>query len=219
MTSKYKVIAFDMDGTLIDSMYAWRGVFREYIDENGFDEPEILHANPEYPVTWTAKLLKEQLDERGISYDEAVEEMYKLVDRHYAADACAKEDAVAFVRSLKEKGYKLALATATPIRYAATALRRLGFEGLFELLVSPEEIGCGKENKQFFDRLAEMMGVKNEECIMFEDALYSIQSAKAAGFAVCAIHDYYAWRECEQIKMLADRYIACYAELLEEMDA
>ncbi len=218
MTSKYKMIAFDMDGTLIDSMYAWRGVFREYIDENGFDEPEILHANPEYPVTWTAKLLAPQLEARGISYGEAVEEMYKLVDRHYAKDTCVRDGAVEFVSLLKKKGYKIAIASATPIRYASTALRRLGFEGLYDLFVSPEDIGCGKDNREFFDKLSALMGVENEECVMFEDALYSMLTAKEAGFAVCAIEDFYAWREKEDIKKVADRYIACYADLLEEMD-
>jgi len=45
MKSKYKVIAFDMDGTLIDSMYAWRGVFREYLTENQFDVPAVVDAD------------------------------------------------------------------------------------------------------------------------------------------------------------------------------
>ena len=218
MISRFKAVIFDMDGTLIDSMYAWRGVFREYIRNNGFDVPEEIEGTPEYPVGWTAKLLKDQLEALNppVSYDEAVEAMYRLVDAHYASDTEARPGALEFVRRLKERGMTVAVATATPIRYAATALKRLGFDGLFDLFVSDEEVGCGKGDEAYFQRVADLLGVKKEECLIFEDAAYSIRAAKKAGFAVCAIEDYYAWRDKEEIRSIADRYLSCYADILEE---
>ncbi len=214
MTSKYKAIAFDMDGTLIDSMYAWRGVFREFIRNHGFTMPDEIVGVPEYPVGWAAKLLEDQLGDMTVA--EAIEEMYRLVDAHYATDTCARPGAMELVKRLKEEGYTLAVATATPLRYANTALKRLGFDGLFDLVVSDEELGAGKGETVFFTRLADMLHVKPEEILMFEDAYYSIRTAKEAGLGVCAIEDYYAWRERDQIRALADRYISCYADLLEE---
>lgn len=218
MISRFKAVIFDMDGTLIDSMYAWRGVFREYIRNNGFKMPEELEAIPQYPVGWTAKLLKDQLEALNppVTYAEAVEAMYKLVDAHYASDTEARPGAIELVKRLKERGMTVAVATATPIRYASTALKRLGFDGLFDLFVSDEEVGCGKENAAYFQRVADMLGVKKEECLIFEDAAYSIRAAKKAGFTVYAIEDYYAWREKEEIRAIADRYLSCYADILEE---
>ena len=218
MTSRYKAFIFDMDGTIIDSMYAWRGVYKEFLKNHALNTPEELIGIPEYPVGWAAKLVADQLEklDTPMSYDEAVEDMYQLVDKHYATDAKARPGAVEFLKRLKEHGYLVALATATPLKYAETAIKRLGFEGLFDLKLSNDEIGIGKSDLQYFGRVAEMLGVKTEECVIFEDAVYSIRAAKAAGFTVCAIEDYYAWRDCEEIKSLADRYISCYAELLEE---
>ena len=218
MISRYKAVIFDMDGTLIDSMYAWRGVFREYIRNNGFTVPEEIEGIPEYPVGWAAKQLKDQLEALNppVSYEEAVEDMYKLVDAHYAVDTEARPGAIEFVKRLKERGMVVAVATATPIRYAGTALTRLGFDGLFDLFVSDEEVGCGKNDEAYFQRVAAMLGVKKEECLIFEDAAYSIRAAKKAGFAVCAIEDYYAWRDKEEIRAIADRYLSCYADILEE---
>lgn len=218
MISRFKAVIFDMDGTLIDSMYAWRGVYREYIRNNGFTTPEEIVGVPEYPVGWAAKLLKDQLEAKNppVSYEEAVEDMYRLVDKHYAEDAEARPGAIEFVKRLKERGILVAVATATPLRYANTALNRLGFENLFDLVLSNEEIGLGKSDEAYFRRVADLLGVKKEDCLIAEDAAYSIRTAKKAGFAVLAIEDYYAWREKEEIQSIADRYIACYADILEE---
>lgn len=218
MISKCKAVIFDMDGTLIDSMYAWRGVFREFIESNGFKTPDELIGVPEYPVGWAAKLLKDQLAEmpEPMTVPEAVEAMYKLVDEHYATDTQARPGAIEFVKRLRKSGRQTAVATATPLRYANTALKRLGFEGLFDLVLSDEEIGMGKQEEGYFKWVADQLGVKMEECLIVEDAAYSIRTAKKAGFAVCAIEDYYAWRQKEEIQSLADRYISCYADLLED---
>jgi len=218
MISKYKAVIFDMDGTLIDSMYAWRGVFREFIRNHGFETPKEIVGVPEYPVGWTAKLLLDQLAamEPPMSYEEAVEEMYSLVDVHYAHDAQARPGAIEFVGRLKDRGCTVAVATATPLRYANTALKRLGFDGLFDLVVSDEEVGCGKNSEEYFKRVADRLGMQMEDCLIVEDAVYSIRKAKMAGFDVLAIEDYYAWRDKEEICSLADRYLACYADILEE---
>lgn len=215
-TSKYKAMIFDMDGTLTDTMFAWRGVFREFIKKHGLTVPEQLEGVPEYPGSWAAKLWMDQIPERTL--EDVVGELVHMVDWHYANDAQVKTDAPELVRRLREKGYKLAVATATQLKYANTALNRLGYTEMFDLITSVEEIGVGKNSPEFFKRVAERLGVQPEECVMFEDALHAIKSAKQAGMRVVAIEEYYSWREREEIRALADRYLTCYAELLEEME-
>ena len=163
MTSRFKAAIFDMDGTLIDSMYAWRGVFREFLDKYELKTPEELVGVPEYPVGWAAKLVADQLE--------------KL----------PRPGAIEFVKRLKEHGFRVAVATATPLRYAYTALSRLGFEGLFDLVISNDELGLSKHDEGYFRKVADKLGVKMEECVIFEDAVYSIRAAKKAGFTICAI--------------------------------
>ena len=173
MISKYKAIIFDMDGTLIESMYIWRGVFREFIRKYSLKVPEMLKGIPEFTLGRAADHLMEQLP--GWSRDDIVLEMMELINLHYATDVPVKADAPELVRRLKEKGYTLAIATATPLRYAMTAIRRLGYEEMFDLIVSTEEIGMGKDKAECFVRIADMLGCKIEECVMFEDALYAIK--------------------------------------------
>ncbi len=218
MISRFKAVIFDMDGTLVDSMYAWRGVYCEYIRNNGFVTPEEIVGVPEYPVGWAAKLLEDQLEalDKPVSYEEAVEAMYQLVNDHYAKDTEARPGALEFVKRLKERGLRVAVATATPLRYANTALNRLGFAEHLDLAVSDEEVGCGKSSDGYFKWVAEKLGVDAKDCLIVEDAAYSIKAAKQAGFTVLAIEDYYAWRQKDEIQALADRYLSCYADILEE---
>ena len=49
-----------------------------------------------------------------------------------------------------------------------------------------------------------------------EDSLYAIETAKKAGFQVCAIFDETAREDWPQICALADRHIESFAELLED---
>lgn len=215
-TSKYKAIIFDMDGTLTDSMYIWRGVFKDFIRIHNLRMPDKLVGVPEYPLGWSADLLMEQLPDR--TREDVGQEMLGLVNQHYATDARVKTDAPELVQRLREKGYILAIATATQLKYANTVLTRLGYDQMFDLIVSSQEVGVGKDQAEFFVRVAGMLGVRPEECVMFEDALHAIKSAKAAGMTVCAIEDYYAWRQKDEIMKTADRYLTCYRELLDEME-
>ena len=50
---------------------------------------------------------------------------------------------------------------------------------------------------------------------MFEDALHAIQTAKAAGFRVCAVYDAFAEEDQAEIQKLADYYIRSFEEMFE----
>lgn len=215
MKSGYKAVIFDMDGTLICSMYAWRDAFIRFIRKYSLKVPEVLHGIPESPCGIAADYLETQLKGR-MNREEIIKEMLYLIDEEYATRVQPKEDIFRLLDRLQKEGYLLAVATATPLRYALTALRRLNFDERFEFMTSCEEIGYEKSNPEFFRSVARRLRVQPEECIVFEDALYAVQSAKKAGMYVCAVADYYAWRDREEIKKNADRYLACYADILDE---
>lgn len=215
MTSKYKAVVFDMDGTLIHSMYAWRDSFLRFMKKYSLDVPQGLAGVPESTCSAAVDHLLPQMQGR-MNRREIIDEMIALVEEEYATRVEPRADIYALLKRLRQEGYRLAVATATPMRYAITALRRLGFEPYFDLMVSCDEIGYPKGTPEFFVGVAEQLQVKPEECVMFEDALYAIRSAKKAGMCVCAIEEYYSWRDRESIIRESDRYIACYQDLLEQ---
>ena len=54
-----------------------------------------------------------------------------------------------------------------------------------------------------------------KDTVIFEDALHAIQTAKAAGFRVCAVYDPSAEADQEEIKALSDYYIRSFEEMFE----
>lgn len=210
MLSSCKYAIFDNDGTLMESMYYWRLGGLEYL---------IAHRLP-IPGEWTlremfscssrefTRLLSEQME--GISYEEVVREMEERMERHYLYDVVEKSGVQDFLAALKANGARLCVATAAPRALCTQALARFDMLKYFDFVTDSYEMEMHKGQPEYFLRVAERLGAPASECWVFEDAVYAMRGAKAAGMRVCAIEDYTAQAHREEILELADAYIVDY---------
>ena len=213
MKYDFDAAIFDMDGTLLDTMPYWRYTGIEYM---------LAHQLPLFPdliektfYTSSRKLIMENAGRLGIAPDfrELVTELEGFMNRHYIYDANLKDPMVPrFLEMLKADGKKLCVATGSPRFYARNGLRRLGLLGYFEFVTDNYEGEYTKDQPEYFLKLAKWLGTTPERCWVFEDALYAMKSAKAAGMQVCAIEDDTQRADREAIMTLADRYIVSYGE-------
>ena len=109
----------------------------------------------------------------------------------------------------------MCVATATRISSAKIVLERLGLLSYFEFVLSCDDVGAGKSHPDVYLKAAEKLGLPVSECVVFEDALVGIRTAKKAGFTVVAIRDPNASWEAEEVRGLCDRYLTRYEDLLE----
>lgn len=184
---------FDLDGTLVDSMpthfRAWRWALRK----NGapadiFEWDEFNAHGGMFAVDIVAKLNRDYglnmspetvADEKRRCYCELLEsEPLPIIP-----------ETVELVRRLREQGIPYAIGTGSMILGAQETLRSAGLDGWFPIMVTPGDVppGRGKPNPDIFLLCAERMGVKPEECIVFEDAFPGISAAAAAGMACCVV--------------------------------
>ncbi len=208
---------FDMDGTLLDTMRYWRYTSLEYL---------LAHQLPVRPedlarMEWTSSraLVKEIAEREGFdmgSWQTMVGELEEFMNRHYLHDAKRRENVPELLEKLRGMGKPMCVATGAPRQYARNGLSRLGILKYFEFVTDCYEFGMDKSQPEYFEEVARRLGTKSERCVVFEDALYAMKSAKTAGCRVVAIEDSTARLQRDEIRAIADRYILNYSELLDE---
>ena len=106
----------------------------------------------------------------------------------------------------------MCIATATDYSLAEAALKRLRIDKFFDFILTCSEAEVGKDNPDFFLTALKLLKTSKQETIVFEDALYAIKSAKAAGLHVAAVYDKSADEEQEEIKSIADIYLISFED-------
>jgi len=117
-----------------------------------------------------------------------------------------------YLTALRERGAKLAIATSLFPELCDPVLRNNGIGNLFHAVCNTNELGCGKSRPDVFLLAAEKIGVKPEDCLVFEDILAAVKSAKSAGMGVCAVYDKTSENDWAEIKKTADYAIVDFRD-------
>lgn len=204
---------FDMDGTLLDSMFIW--------DDLGPGMLRDIGITPEEDLSEKLKVLTLR---QGAAYckeryalPQSVEEIVSLiegrVEKFYKEEVQAKPGAAKFLSLLKMEGVWMYVATATDRHLAQAALRHAGIDGYFRGIITCQEVGHGKDSPEIYERAMTRLQSNKRDTVVFEDALHAIETAKAAGFRVCAVYDSYAEAEQDKIRALSDYYIRSFEDM------
>ncbi len=213
MNGNMKAAIFDMDGTLIDSMGSWRRLNVSFLREQGVEPtPEEERKLYSMSGTMVADYVKQRFGIE-VSFADLLARATRMMEPVYRAGVPLKPGTLAYLRRLRAGGVKRVVATATPTRLAMIALNRCGLVGELDFIYSTEMTGGGKHEKAFFDELCAQIGERNEDCVMFEDALYAMRGARCAGLGVIGIADPTNACDREAIEAVCDRVIDSYDEL------
>ena len=204
---------FDMDGTLLDSMWYWRTIWREYAAAQGIALPPELIGQTQYGCGKACDILSRELN-GAKSRQDIFNEMMVFLEAHYRRDVRPKPFAGELLAELKRAGYIVGVATATRRQLAIPALERHGLMKDVDFVTDCDEMGSSKSKPEFFLNVAARIGCRPEECVMFEDAVYAVRSAKQAGMTVCVIDEPVSYPDRDEIRALADRYVSGWGELL-----
>ena len=177
-----KGILSDMDGVILDSEKIYVRFWCEAGQFYGFPF-ERRHALGIRSMArpFAIQRLQGWFGE-GFDYDKVRNKRVELMDAYVAEHGIEqKPDAARLLSYLKENGYRVALATATPKDRAEEYLRRVDLLRYFDEVVSARMVKNGKPAPDIYLYAAERLGLKPEECIALEDSPNGVRSAHAAG--------------------------------------
>lgn len=170
---------FDMDGTILSSIAAAERVWAAWAQKHGLDVETFLPTIHGVRAVETIR----RLNLPGVDVMAEVEALTQAeFEDVEGIEAIA--GAAAFLNALPPQRW--AIVTSSPRRLA---IRRLEATGLPipPLMVTGEDVTNGKPAPDCFLLAADRLGLKPQECLVFEDAPAGIQAAEAAGTKVVVI--------------------------------
>lgn len=203
----FEAAIFDLDGTLLNSMDMW-----EHIDIS-FLKKRNLPVLGNYVTEICARSFEEAaqytIDLFGLSEDteNIVKEWNDMAVYEYAHNVRLLPHALDYLLRLKATGIKLAVATGLPEKLYIPCLKNNDVLEVFDALCSTDEVLRGKEYPDVFELAAYKVGVQPKHCIVFDDILPAIKSAKRAGMLACGVYDKYSEHHRIEIESLADCYL------------
>ena len=197
---------FDVDGTLLDSMFIWDTIGEAYLRSIGYQPKENL--NETFKNMSLHQAARYYQTEYGVtrSIDEIMDGVNAMLERYYRFEVPLKPGVAELLERLRQDGVKLCIATATDRHLVEAALDRCGVLSCFGEIFTCNEVGHGKDEPDIFEAALRFLGTRREETLVFDDALYAVRTAKEAGFPVAAVYDSHEKAQ-DQIRMLADVYL------------
>jgi len=190
MSEQAKALIFDLDGVVVfTDKYHYLG-WKKLADENGWRFDEEFNNN--LRGVSRMKSLELMLEYNGLDLPE--DEKNRLADRknEYYKELLQRINesdlypgAVGFVKKVRERGLKTALASSS--KNAHAVLVALDLEPLFDAVVTGNDITQSKPDPEIFLLAAKKMGMKPEDCVVFEDAGSGVESAHRAGMRAVGV--------------------------------
>lgn len=190
---KIKGAIFDMDGTLVDSLFFWGAFWRDlgakYLEEENYVPPEALDLKVRTMVFTDAMAYVREALGIDASAEEVVAFAADTLADFYRYKVKAKAGVYALLDKLKAMGIKLALASATDMKYLKIALEACHLEKYFDTVLSCADLGVGKDKPDIYLLSLEKLGVSANACAVFEDSFVALETARGIGCHTVGIFD------------------------------
>lgn len=210
-----KNLIFDLDGTIIDSLYIWEQLAYEYIKGLGYKvDRDISREIETMNLEEASRYLREKFS-LNKTEEEIRDELKDLIKKYYEEKFQAKEGLIDFVKKSYRAGYNLVVGTTIEEDLAGIILKRLGIDRYFKRIFTEENLKLSKRDSLYYEKILEFMDFKPEDSILFEDSLYALESAKKVGLKLVLIRDTYHEKDFARASSLADLVIENFTDLEE----
>lgn len=201
---------FDLDGVLVDTAVYHFAAWKELANKLRF---EFTQADNErlkgvsrmksLEILLSIGKIDASVEQKEKWANEKNERYVKLLEN--LNENSLLNGAKQYLTKLHNDGILIALGSAS--KNAPLILKKTGIEDMFDAIVDGNSVSKAKPDPEIFLKGAELLGLKPEDCTVFEDSQAGIEAARAGGFSVVAVDKYNALSN-------ADHYITQLADML-----
>jgi beta-phosphoglucomutase family hydrolase len=176
-------VIFDMDGVLIDNAHFHERAFAEYFSRFGTKlAPEMYGRGNEELM---AELFPNESKERHRELADGKEAYYRQI---YAPHIQPVTGLVDLLEELKkDDNIRIAVGSSAPEENINFVLDTLQIRDYFDTVVIAAMVQRAKPAPDIYLKASELLDVKPDKCLVFEDALAGVEAARTAGMKVVGV--------------------------------
>ena len=212
-----KAAIFDMDGTLIDTTGLCHEIDKKFFARRNMELPKdyaqkIVHLGLKQAAIFTKK-------EYGVKEtpEEIIQEWRQMAIDFYVNEVQLKDGALELLKLFKNKGLKLAIATANDAELYMPCVNRLGIGSYFDFIDDVNVSQKGKEDGKIYLDLVDKMQTKVENTLVLEDMPTCLKTVHNIGFPTVAVFDKASEKYEEEKRSNSDLFINNFNELIESL--
>lgn len=219
MLQDIKAVIFDVDGTLVDSMWIWRQVDIDFLDRRKTELPMDLQKDIEgLSYTSTAEYFKARF-KLPETVEEIKEEWREMADDFYNNTIPLKTGVIELLKIIRNNYLKIGIATSNSRDLVETILKKHEIGEYFDCIRTSCEVPRSKPFPDVYLQAAKDLDVKPENCLVFEDTVAGATAAKAAGMRVIAVYDEISAESRAHLEQLAELYIMDFHEFISKISS
>ncbi len=185
---KVNAAIFDLDGTLIDNnsyhLQSWLQYLKDMNREMSEEEYKS-RVNGRTNKDVIEYIYQRQMDdEEALKYAHEKEAIYRKL---YAPHIKPVKGLLELLEKLRSLSIPMAIATSGIQVNIDFLFEHIPIRSYFDVIVNSAHITKGKPDPEIYIKTAELLKVSPADCLVFEDAVVGINSAKAAGMKVVGV--------------------------------
>lgn len=209
------MLLFDMDGTLIDSNGIWKEVDEAFLAKRGLPYTKEYYEGVAHTIFPLAAKFTKEFCSLPESQEEIMAEWMEMAGDLYGTHVPVKPGVRAYLMEAQQRGERMAVVTSAVPVHCRTALTHLELMPFFERIFFAQELGLEKKHPELWRTVASELGVRPEDCTIFDDSVEAVRGAKAAGMHTVGVYDPYFDHSLAEMRRECDRFIRSFGELVQ----
>lgn len=177
LVDPFRLVAFDMDGVLVDSFQCWWMLLNDTLASRG-DRPL---TREEFQSTWGQDV---EADRRRLFPDWTIEYLTRYYEKRfpeYMKHVETEPNSASILDRLRRNGKLLAVATNSPVGIATRLLEHAGLSRKLDRIVGVDMVARGKPEPDLLVHIGKELGVEASEMCYVGDSEFDAGAARAAG--------------------------------------